>query len=59
VEVPGQWRRRPQSAVPAGAGKAAGDAVLGRYRAVAIDARTIQVMDMQNNNAQKLQLLAN
>jgi hypothetical protein len=33
--------------------------VLRRYRVIAIDARTIQVEDMQNKNTQTLPLLAN
>src|ERR1017187_6490575 len=37
----------------------AGDVVLRRYRVIAIDARTIQVEDMQNKNTQTLPLLAN
>jgi hypothetical protein len=36
-----------------------GDIVMRRYRVVAINARTIQVTDMQNNNTQTLPLLAN
>jgi hypothetical protein len=35
----------------------AGDIVLRRYRVVAIDAKTIQVEDMQNKNTQTLPLL--
>jgi hypothetical protein len=37
----------------------AGDVVLRRYRVIVIDARTIQVEDMQNKNTQTLPLLAN
>jgi hypothetical protein len=37
----------------------AGDIVLRRYRVVSVDARSIQVEDMQNNNKQTLPLLAN
>ncbi|MGA1983696.1 MAG: hypothetical protein ABSG84_14670 [Acidobacteriaceae bacterium] len=37
----------------------AGDVVLRRYRVITIDARTIQVEDMQNKNTQTLPLLAN
>lgn len=37
----------------------AGDVVLRRYRIVTIDARTIQVEDMQNKNTQTLPLLTN
>jgi hypothetical protein len=37
----------------------AGDIVLRRYRVVAIDAKTIQVEDMQNKNTQTLPLLSN
>jgi len=37
----------------------AGDIVLRRYRVVAIDAKTIQVEDMQNRNTQTLPLLTN
>ena len=37
----------------------AGDVVLRRYRVITIDARSIQVEDMQNNNKQALPLLAN
>jgi hypothetical protein len=37
----------------------AGDVVMRRYRVVTIDAKTIQVEDMQNKNTQTLPLLAN
>ena len=37
----------------------AGDIVLRRYRIVSVDARSIQVEDLQNNNRQTLPLLAN
>jgi hypothetical protein len=37
----------------------AGDVVMRRYRVLAIDARTIRVVDLQNNNTQTLPLLAN
>jgi hypothetical protein len=37
----------------------AGDIVLRRYRVISIEAKTIQVEDMQNNNKQTLPLLAN
>jgi len=37
----------------------AGDVVLRRYRVIAIDSKTIQVEDMQNNNKQTLPLLVN
>jgi hypothetical protein len=37
----------------------AGDIVLRRYRVITIDAKTIQVEDMQNKNTQTLPLLAN
>jgi hypothetical protein len=37
----------------------AGDIVLRRYRIVAVDAKTIQVEDMQNKNTQTLPLLTN
>lgn len=37
----------------------AGDIVLRRYRVIAIDAKTIQVEDMQNKNTQTLPLLTN
>jgi hypothetical protein len=37
----------------------AGDVVMRRYRVIAIDAKTIQVTDLQNNNTQTLPLLAN
>lgn len=37
----------------------AGDIVLRRYRVITIDAKAIQVEDMQNNNKQTLPLLAN
>jgi hypothetical protein len=37
----------------------AGDVVLRRYRVISIDAKTILVEDMQNNNRQTLPLLAN
>jgi hypothetical protein len=37
----------------------AGDIVMRRYRVVAIDAKTIQVEDMQNKNTQTLPLLTN
>jgi hypothetical protein len=37
----------------------AGDVVLRRYRVIAVDAKSIQVEDMQNNNKQTLPLLAN
>jgi hypothetical protein len=33
--------------------------VLRRYRVIAVDAKTIQVEDMQNHNSQTLPLLAN
>lgn len=36
-----------------------GDVVLRRYRVIAVDAKTIQVEDMQNHNNQTLPLLAN
>jgi hypothetical protein len=36
-----------------------GDVVLRRYRVIAVDAKTIQVEDMQNHNSQTLPLLAN
>ena len=37
---------------------AAGDIVMRRYRVVAVDPRSIQIQDMQNNNTQTLPLLA-
>ena len=37
----------------------AGDIVLRRYRVITVDAKAIQVEDMQNNNRQTLPLLAN
>lgn len=37
----------------------AGDIVLRRYRVISIDAKSIQVEDMQNNNKQTLPLLTN
>jgi hypothetical protein len=37
----------------------AGDVVVRRYRVVSIDAKSIQVEDMQNNNRQTLPLLTN
>jgi hypothetical protein len=37
----------------------AGDVVARRYRIIAVDAKTIQVEDMQNNNRQTLPLLVN
>ena len=37
----------------------AGDVVLRRYRVISIEAKAIQVEDMQNNNKQTLPLLAN
>jgi hypothetical protein len=37
----------------------AGDIVMRRYRVVAIDAKTIQLEDMQNKNTQTLPLLTN
>jgi hypothetical protein len=37
----------------------AGDVVLRRYRVISIDAKTIDVEDMQSNNKQTLPLLAN
>jgi hypothetical protein len=37
----------------------AGDIVLRRYRMISVDARSIQVEDMQNKNTQTLPLLAN
>jgi len=36
-----------------------GDVVLRRYRVIAVDAKTIQVEDLQNHNSQTLPLLAN
>ncbi len=36
-----------------------GDVVLRRYRIISIDAKSMQVEDMQNNNRQTLPLLAN
>jgi hypothetical protein len=36
-----------------------GDVVLRRYKILAVDAKTIQVEDLQNNNKQTLPLLAN
>ena len=36
-----------------------GDIVLRRYRVITVDAKAIQVEDMQNNNRQTLPLLAN
>jgi hypothetical protein len=38
---------------------AAGDVVLRRYRVISIEAKSIQVEDMQNNNKQTLPLLVN
>ena len=37
----------------------AGDVVLRRYRVITVDAKSIQVEDMQNNNKQTLPLLSN
>ena len=37
----------------------AGDVVLRRYRVMSIDAKSIQIEDMQNHNTQTLPLLAN
>src|ERR1019366_10535232 len=37
----------------------AGDVVLRRYRVISIEAKSIQVEDMQNNNKQTLPLLTN
>jgi hypothetical protein len=37
----------------------AGDVVLRRYRIIAVDAKTIEVEDLQNNNKQTLPLLVN
>ncbi|HEV2618638.1 MAG TPA: hypothetical protein VGU23_01720 [Acidobacteriaceae bacterium] len=37
----------------------AGDVVLRRYKVLAVDAKSIQVQDMQNNNRQTLPLLVN
>jgi hypothetical protein len=37
----------------------AGDVVLRRYRVIAVDAKSIDVEDMQNNNKQTLPLLTN
>jgi hypothetical protein len=37
----------------------AGDVVARRYKIIAVDAKTIQVEDMQNNNRQTLPLLVN
>jgi uncharacterized protein YijF (DUF1287 family) len=37
----------------------AGDVVIRRYRVVSVDAKTIDVEDMQSNNKQTLPLLAN
>jgi hypothetical protein len=37
----------------------AGDIVMRRYRILAVDAKTIQIEDMQNSNKQTLPLLAN
>jgi hypothetical protein len=37
----------------------AGDIVLRRYKVIAVDAKSIQVEDMQNNNRQTLPLLTN
>ena len=37
----------------------AGDVVMRRYRVISIEARSIQVEDMQNNNRQTLPLLTN
>jgi hypothetical protein len=37
----------------------AGDVVLRRYKVLAVDAKSIQVQDLQNNNTQVLPLLAN
>jgi hypothetical protein len=36
-----------------------GDVVMRRYRVITVDAKTIQVEDMQNHNSQTLPLLAN
>ena len=38
---------------------AAGDVVLRRYKVLSVDAKSIQVQDLQNNNTQVLPLLAN
>jgi hypothetical protein len=37
----------------------AGEIVMRRYKVIAVDAKTIEVEDMQNNNKQTLPLLAN
>lgn len=37
----------------------AGEVVVRRYRVISVDAKTIEVEDMQNNNKQTLPLLAN
>ena len=37
----------------------AGDVVLRRYRVITVDAKSVQVEDMQNNNRQTIPLLAN
>jgi hypothetical protein len=37
----------------------AGDVVMRRYRVISVDAKTIEVEDMQNNNKQTLPLLVN
>jgi hypothetical protein len=37
----------------------AGDVVLRRYRVIAVDAKSIQVEDLQTNNKQTLPLLTN
>jgi hypothetical protein len=37
----------------------AGDVVMRRYRVISVEAKSIQVEDMQNNNKQTLPLLAN
>lgn len=37
----------------------AGDVVLRRYKVLSVDAKSIQVVDMQNNNQQTLPLLTN
>ena len=37
----------------------AGDIVVRRYRIISVDAHSLQVQDMQNNNTQTLPLLAN
>ena len=36
-----------------------GEIVMRRYRVVTVDAKTIEVEDMQNNNKQTLPLLVN